>query len=575
MTLLLELGQKVMLSLHLSLSELCRLDNKVSNIGISSNNDIELRLDQAWSFINEKNVALAQQACQNINKDFPMSADGWYATSFLAFQLKQFPIALSTIDKAIILEPQTRQWQLQKINTLLLVPDKVQAKKMAQALKSLILNDRQLCCDYAVMFSQLTDYQQASFYYQQAITMLNEKNQPSQSAQLYFNLASIERYQGNIDLAEQHLNQAISLNPQDFEAYLLRSSLKKQTHNNNHIKQLEQVLAQGTKHPISKAQLHYALAKEQEDLVLFSQSFHQLSQGANARRAYMRYDIEHDLSTLRQIRETFDQNLFNKNLAKQQQNTSQTGDNNEAIFILGLPRTGSTLVERIVGNHDDVLSAGELNNFALCMMDEVKKMATTSPKTQAELVVLTSKINFKVLGENYINSTRPETAHTKHFIDKLPLNSLYVGLIHLALPKAKIIHVTRHPLDTCYSIYKQLFTNGYPFSYELTELAQYYIEHHKMMEHWLAVMPEIIYQVAYEDIVNDLTTETKKLLNYCELEWQKQCSDFQNNTAPSTTASATQVRQKIYKSSKGQWRNYQQELSPIKQLLEQAGICCD
>jgi tetratricopeptide (TPR) repeat protein len=532
--------------------------------------DIELRLDDAWNYINQQNVPKAEQTCLKINQEFPNNADGWYATSFLAFQLKQTQLALLTINKAISLQPTNPQWQLQKVNVLLLIADKNAAKKLAQSLKGKKNLSLALCNDLAVMFTKLIDYEQAHYYYQQALRIINEAQQPKESSQLYFNIASIERYQGNIALAEQHLNQALLLNPFDFEAYLLRSSLKKQTRNNNHIKQLEQVLGKGIKHPISKAQVHYALGKEQEDLDLFAQSFKQLNQGAKARREHMRYDVEHDLATLRQITKTFDLSRL-----KQQQNLSPTSENNEAIFILGLPRTGSTLIERIVSNHNDVFSAGELNNFALCMLDEVQKITTISPKSRTELVELSSSIDFKTLGENYINSTRPETGHTKHFIDKLPLNSLYVGLIHLALPLAKIIHVTRHPLDTCYSIYKQMFTNGYPFSYELTELAQYYIEHHKMMQHWSTQLPDVIHQVAYEDVVNDLTKEAKKTISYCQLDWQTQCSDFENNTAPSTTASATQVRQKIYKSSKGQWRNYQQELLPIKQLLEQAGICCD
>ena len=552
------------------------LENNVSKMSLTSaSNDIETRLDHAWRLINEKNVPLAQQACQNINQDFPMNADGWYATSFLAFQLKQLTTALTTIDKAIALQPMNFQWQLQKINTLLLKPDKVNAMKMAQALKHQTVNDIRLCSDLAVMFSQLSDFEQARIYYRQAIEAINEKLQPIQSGQLYFNLASIERYQGNIELAEQHLNKAISLNPQDFEAFLLRSSLRKQTNENNHVKQLEQALKQDIKHPINIAQIKYALAKEQEDLSFFQESFNHLNQGAEIRRKHMRYNVEHDLSTLKQIRKTFKQDLFVDNKEKQRQKISPVCENNEAIFILGLPRTGSTLVERIVGNHSDVTSAGELNNFAICMMDEVKKVAKEPPKSREALVEFTSKIDFNALGENYINSIRPETGSTKHFIDKLPLNSLYVGLIHLALPKAKIIHVTRHPLDTCYSIFKQLFTNGYPFSYNLKELAQYYIEHHKMMEHWKTIMPDIIHQVAYEDIITDLSTETNKLLSYCELEWQSQCTDFHNNSAPSTTASATQVRKKVYKSSQGQWRHFQQELSPIKQLLEQSGICCD
>lgn len=558
------------------------LNNNFFNASLSTNeSDIESRLDQAWTYINERKVPLAQQACQNINQDFPLSADGWYATSFLAFQLKQLSTAINTIDKAITLQPHNLQWQFQKVMTLLSMSDKDQAIKLAKNLKNQSLNDTRMCSDFAVMFTNLTDYEQASFYYQQALILVsestvNETQQAKQSAQLYFNLASIERYQGKVELAEQHLNQAILLNPQDYEAYLLRSSLKKQTHDNNHIKQLEQVLSQGIKHPISKAQVHYTLAKEHEDLALFEQSFQQLNQGATSRRAHMQYEVESDLSTLKQIRNTFNNSLFSEQQGlSPASDNSDSSDNKEAIFILGLPRTGSTLVERIVSSHSDVFSAGELNNFALCMMAEVKNTTTMPPKSRAELVELTSKISFKALGESYINSTRPETGHTKHFIDKLPLNSLYIGLIHLALPKAKIIHVTRHPMDTCYSIYKQLFTNGYPFSYDLTELAQYYIEHDKMMQHWYSELPGVIHQVAYEDVINNLTGEAKKLISYCQLDWQSQCSDFQHNTAPSTTASATQVRQQIYKSSKGKWRQFEKELLPIKHLLEQAGICCD
>ena len=550
------------------------------NISIPSiNQDIELKLDQAWTFINQKNVAKAELACQKINQEFPDNADGWYATSFLAFQLNNTALALSTINKAIELQPSSLQWQLQKVNTLLLMLEKSAANELAEPLKNKQAESLAQCNDLAVMFTQLNDFEQAQYYYQQALAFLDKKKQPVESAQLYFNLASLARYQGKITLAETHLNHALSLNPQDYEAYLLRASLKKQSQENNHIGQLQQVLSQGVKHPISKAQVHYALAKELEDIGQYAQCFEQLNFGAKARRDCMRYNVEHDLSTLKQITTTFGQTFFDQyranRLTTQEANNAPQCENDEAIFILGLPRTGSTLVERIISNHQAVFSAGELNNFALCMMQAVKKHTKTPPKTRNDLVELTSQIDFQALGKGYIESTRPETGHTSRFIDKLPLNSLYVGLIHLALPKAKIIHVTRHPLDTCFSIYKQLFTNGYPFSYQLTELAQYYIAHHHMMQHWLTVLPNTIHQVAYEDVVDDLAGEAKKLIAYCELDWQEQCIDFQNNSAPSTTASASQVREKVYRSSAGKWRQFEKELQPIKQLLVQAGIACD
>ncbi|MDT0602269.1 tetratricopeptide repeat-containing sulfotransferase family protein [Thalassotalea castellviae] len=497
----------------------------------------------------------------------------------MAFQLKNTELALSTINKAIELQPSSLQWQLQKVNTLLLMLDKSAANDLALNLKNKQAANLAQCNDLAVMFNQLNDFEQAQYYYQQAVGFINEKKQPVESAQLYFNLASLARYQGNISLAETHLDHALSLNPHDYEAYWLRSSLKKQSQNNNHIDQLQQILKQGVKHPISKAQIHYALAKELEDIGKYSQCFEQLNFGAKSRRDCMRYQVEHDISTLKQITTTFTKEFFQQyqasNLTLKASNKAAPLENNEPIFILGLPRTGSTLVERIISNHQEVFNAGELNNFALCMMEAVKNVTKTPPQTRNELVELTSQIDFQALGKHYINSTRPETGHTRHFIDKLPLNSLYVGLIHLALPKAKIIHVTRHPLDTCFSIYKQLFTNGYPFSYQLTELAQYYIAHHNMMQHWLKVLANIIHQVAYEDVVDDLSKEAKKLIAYCDLDWQEQCIDFQNNSAPSTTASASQVREKVYRSSTGKWRQFEKELQPIKQLLVQAGIACD
>ena len=281
----------------------------------------------------------------------------------------------------------------------------------------------------------------------------------------------------------------------------------------------------------------------------------------------MRYDINHDLTTIDKIIDVFDEGFFKENRAG--------FETDEPIFILGLPRTGSTLIERVLSQHQSVKSAGELNNFSLEMMAQCKNVQAQPPSSRLALVELTRKLNFEALGKAYIDSTRPDTGKTKHFIDKLPLNSLYVGLIRTALPNAKIIYVQRNPLDTCYAMYKQLFINGYPFSYDLDELAKYTIAHHKLMTHWRTVMPNGFYEVSYESVVDSIEGEARKLIEYCQLDWQEQCLDFQSNKAASTTASATQVRQGIYKSSKQKWRHYEDELMPLKQKLEEAGIKCD
>ena len=151
------------------------------------------------------------------------------------------------------------------------------------------------------------------------------------------------------------------------------------------------------------------------------------------------------------------------------------------------------------------------------------------------------------------------------------MNSVYAGLIHLALPKAKILMLERHPLDVCYSVYKQLFTDIYQFSYDLEELAEYYYQHQLLMSHWEKVLPGVVKTVKYEDLVNDLDVNARSVIEFCDLEWQDSCLEFHKNQQPTATASASQVRQKVYSSSIGMWKNYRKELQPLIKKLEDYG----
>jgi hypothetical protein len=274
--------------------------------------------------------------------------------------------------------------------------------------------------------------------------------------------------------------------------------------------------------------------------------------------------VERDLETIRAIRNTFSGEVF--------ADASDGNDNAEPIFILGMPRTGTTLVERILACHTEVFAAGELNNFAAQLMTMLRSQNIDKKVSRDELVRLSAKLDFKRLGESYVNSTRPFTGKTPRFIDKMPLNYLYVGLIHLALPNARIINLQRDPMDTCYAIYKQLFVDAYPFSYDLEELAKYYVAYHQLMRHWSKVLPGVIHTVIYEHLVNDLEAETRQLLDFCGLDWQPQCLEFYASKEASTTASTVQVRQPVYQSSVGKWRNYEQQLQPVVDILRQGGV---
>ncbi|MDX1499910.1 MAG: sulfotransferase, partial [Woeseiaceae bacterium] len=327
---------------------------------------------------------------------------------------------------------------------------------------------------------------------------------------------------------------------------------------------LEDLLAAAIDDPRGVAQVCYALAKELEDLGEYERSFARLSQGAAARRGLMRYDVARDIETMVAIEETFTAECLAA--------ASAGSDNDEAIFVLGLPRTGTTLVERVLASHSDVHAAGELTNFAVELTRRARAGASGPPADRDALVRQSAELDFRALGDAYIASTRPFTGHTPRFVDKMPLNYLYLGLIRLALPKARIVHLRRHPLDTCYAIYKQLFVDAYPFSYDLEELGRYYAAYHRLMAHWERVLPDAFLTVDYEALVDDFEHEVRRLLEFCGLDWQAACLRFYENPEASTTASTVQVRQPVYRSSVGKWRHYRDQLAPLIAVLEAEGV---
>jgi tetratricopeptide (TPR) repeat protein len=519
-------------------------------------------LDRVWKSLGQKNIREAITQSNLLVQRFPGFAPGWHAASHLAQIIKQPKSALIAIDKALQLEPSNMDWQLHRASCLLLNGDRSEAESI---LDSLLASWGQLTTiqlnRLAFLFNRLEKHDKAAQVYQSLIEM-----EPANGGHWY-NLASIQRFQGKIEVAESNLNKAIQLNHKDYEAYKLRSDLRRQTADSNHIGQLRNILGSGIPVPSGEVHICYALAKELEDTGQYEQSFKALQRGATVRRKHINYDIKDDLQTIESIIKTFSPACF--------AGASKGLENDEVIFILGLPRTGTTLVERILGSHDDVVSAGELNNFAMQLMQQARLKAGSQNLDRQQLVRQTSQLDFEALGRAYLDSCQPYRRRAAHFIDKMPLNFLYAGLIHLALPGAKIIHMTRKPMDGCYSIYKCLFQDGYPWSYDLDEIAAYFSAYHALMKHWQMRIPGVIHQVAYEDLVTDFENEARKLVDYCQLDWQQQILNFEKNTTASTTASATQVRQPVYTSSMGRWRDYEKQLAPLAKKLSDAGIRID
>jgi hypothetical protein len=237
-----------------------------------------------------------------------------------------------------------------------------------------------------------------------------------------------------------------------------------------------------------------------------------------------------------------------------------------------MPRTGTTLVERILSSHSQVASAGESQNFGVLLK---RAIGTASPRVlDVETIERSMSVHLPAVGRAYVDQTRPEGARPR-FVDKMPLNFFYLGHIARALPAARLVVVRRDPLDTCLGNFRQLFAIGfsyYDYACDLLDTGRYYLAFDRLMAHWRAVLPGWIHEVRYEHLVADQRAETQRLLAHCGLDWEDGCLEFERNPTAVATASAVQVREPLHARSVGRWRHYERELQPLIRLLAEAGV---
>jgi tetratricopeptide (TPR) repeat protein len=414
----------------------------------------------------------------------------------------------------------------------------------------------------AAVFSRANDQESALAAADRAVTLA-----PGHPSYRY-NRATIRRFLGDMEGAEADYDVVIAARPTDYEAYLNRSELRQQTVERNHIPELESMLARAAADPRGTVQIQYALAKEYEDLGEYERSFQHLRSGADLRRAHMKYDVSVDVATVDWIIDSFPGIQSRTGVIP----AAGGSPSSPPVFIVGLPRAGSTLVERILSSHSDIAGAAELDCFARALVDAASRVTGKTRMPRQDLVKASALVDFAALGEDYTRRARAALGLEGRFIDKMPLNYLYCGLIHKALPDAKIIHVTRHPMAAGYAMYKTLFKDAYPFSYDLDDIARYYLAYRRLMDHWREVLGEALLEVRYEDVIRDQLGQTRRLLRHCELPWQDQCLEFHRNPAATTTASASQVRRPLYRTSLEKWRHFASPLEPLRRALVAGGI---
>ena len=306
-------------------------------------------------------------------------------------------------------------------------------------------------------------------------------------------------------------------------------------------------------------QLCFALSKAYADLGRHEESFRLLLEGNAIKRKQTIYDEAGTLALFDRIRQIFTPELMRA--------YEGAGDPSTVpIFVLGMPRSGSTLVEQILASHPKVFGAGELRDF-----DTVVKMVRGPDGAVVpypEFIPASGAQHYRRMGEQYLQRLSAYSKTAERITNKMPSSFFYVGLIHLALPNARIIHTARNPVDTCLSCFSKLFAGVQAFSYELGELGRYYRKYDELMSHWRSVLPAgAMLDVQYEEVVADFETQARRIVAYCGLEWDDACRSFYKATRPVKTASASQVRQPIFKSSVGRWLPYKDFLAPLLREL--------
>jgi len=391
----------------------------------------------------------------------------------------------------------------------------------------------------------------------------------------WYNLACSERSLGRLAEAEQACDRCLALDPTQYSTYLLRSELRVQAPDANHIAELEARLAVPGLDAGARAALGYALGKELDDLGRFDEAFSRFAAAARARRSMLNYDVAGDERKLRRIAAVFagdavraaDRPTVARAPAADPPAADAPADlaaaESRCIFVVGLPRSGTTLVERILSGLAGVRSNGETENFS-------RALAAVAPRAAADMFERAAAADPRRVAAGYLRRAR--VSDSQAVIEKQPTNYLYLGAIARALPAARLILVRRSPLDSCFAMYRTLFGEAFPFTYDFDELARYYAAYERLMDHWRRELGDRLHEIAYEELVREPGMVGAAAARYCGVPWSDSALDIQNNRSASLTASAAQVRRPIYGSSSGRWRHYRVHLAPLLAALRRQGV---
>jgi tetratricopeptide (TPR) repeat protein len=514
----------------------------------------ELQLKRAHKAISEGRKEDARAACLDALNRVPDCADAYYLLGRMALDAGARSQAVDLFLKANRSAPSSPKpliW-LASIYSMAFRHD--QAREAIEQAISLNPRDAEDVHEIGIVLCRLTEDHRALQFYERA-ALLAPRN-----AHYAYNLGFNRQANGDDAGAERAFRRCVALNPRFYQAYLSLVELRKQAPQDNLLRVLEPLFANASDDIEPTLFLGHAIAKTHEDLGDPAKAMEVLERAKSVRRRRMRYDHA-------RTRELFDQAARSHPAGPA---TGAPNPTNAPIFVVGMPRSGTTLTDRILSSHPDVASVGEIQSMPLASRNLA---GVDSPRLDHPGILgRSASIDVGRLASLYLSETTALRKSRPRFVDKNPFNFLFAGLIHRALPNARIICLRRDPLDLCLSNYRLMFGQQsafHDYAYDLSDIARYYVLFDRLMAHWSETMPpDRFMSLEYESLVFNQEMETRRLLAFCDLAWEPRCLAFHENRPGVTTPSVHQVRSPLFTDSIGRWLRYGETLRPVIDVLK-------
>lgn len=494
----------------------------------------------------------AEAALVQALKGDPGMVDAMYALGSL-YQLRfDFSRALAVLQRAIALQPASAEGYLKVAETYFAMGHFREATLYLD--KAVALDPDSMTVHY--LFSQV--YQNLGLVEKAQEALDRALASDPENPVLLSGQAALYMNRGLFTESVQAARKVLTLYPRYAPAYFQLAQVVRAEEKEDVARSIEVFLGAANNTPNQRMQLNFALAGLLEDRHQYDRAFTCLAEANSLKRNMFHFSLEQQERMISRICQVYDEGAVRRFAGKGYQSDIP-------IFIVGMPRSGTTLTEQILATHPDVYGAGELRLIYETVTDYLQIQPVDD--TLSPDIVLRAR-DLPELGRRYVERLQHYAPEAQHITDKMPGNYLFVGLIALILPQAKIIHCVRNPMDTCFSIYKKIFTHGHQYAYDLQELGQSFLLYRRLMRHWEKVLPGRFMELCYENLVTDQEDQTRRLLAFCGLEWHEGCLHFEHNRRPVQTASAVQVRQPLHRRSVGCWKHYEQGLQPLLALLQ-------